>query len=232
MIKAIGVLTVVAIVWLTLAVAGIQMAHGKTPCENGNPTDLCGGDGGDGGGSVASAKANAKATAIGVGVGIGVGIGEGGNAKASASVGDVSAQGGTASASLGDVSAQGGNATGGAATANSGGNAMNQTITFEQKRQAPGVALGAARSTANCRAAGGVGGSGPGFGFGVNGSVMDENCAYLEASNHAAWTLNNPADAHYLACQSEYFNKAPSCRKYDAKQSAPKSAGDPFPVQD
>jgi hypothetical protein len=69
---------------------------------------------------------------------------------------------------------QGQIATGGTAT--NAGNAQSTTITFEDRKQAPGVAVAATTTTASCRVAVSMGVSGPGFAVGGGTAYKDEKC--------------------------------------------------------
>jgi hypothetical protein len=98
--------------------------------------------------------------------------------------------------------------------ANNEGN--HQSTTFNEAKQdknTPSMGVANVYPTANCRTAMSASVAVAGFGFGGGGTPMDENCAYLEASRHAARILGNRVDAHALFCMSEYGGKAPSCLK-------------------
>lgn len=98
--------------------------------------------------------------------------------------------------------------------ANNEGN--HQSTTFNEAKQdknTPSMGVANIYPTANCRTAVSASVAVAGFGFGGGSTPMDENCAYLEASRHAAQVLGNKVDAQALFCMSEYGGKAPSCLK-------------------
>lgn len=160
----------------------------------------------------AEANSSSKATASSqaIGVGLGLGIGQGGDARAAASGGN--AKVGNVGASIGNISAQGGKGgAGGSASALGGAGGVasaSNSLTFNTPAaqsvrysgsvsSVPDLALGASPSTALCVVAGGVGGSGVGFGFGINGGIVDWNCVRMMVATSAAM----PADVRAIAIE-------------------------------
>lgn len=183
---------------IAIAILTASTSAGATNYGNFNP------DPGAEANSSSSASSTSSSRAIGVGVGLGLGIGQGGNARATGG----NARVGNTSASVSNTSAGG---TGGLATAQGGAGgtaSSSNSLTFNTPgaqsvrysgsiRSVPDLALGAAPSTALCIVAGGVGGSGVGFGFGVNGGVTDWNCVRMLVATSAAM----PTDVRAIAIE-------------------------------
>lgn len=96
------------------------------------------------------------------------------DAKASASAIQGQHQGQSQGQLQGQGQAQGQVAKGGNAT--NAGNKQTTTITFDEKKQAPGVAVGATTTTASCRVGVGATLSVPGLGVGATTAYKDEKC--------------------------------------------------------
>ena len=73
-------------------------------------------------------------------------------------------------------------------TQNSNNAAQSTVVEMNTPRQAvPAGAVSAAGTTANCRVAGGVSVGAVWGGFGVSGSVLDENCAKIDLAKALIW---------------------------------------------
>jgi len=156
-------------------------------------------------GPVDSSTTNA---AVGVGVGI---------AGASSNSSAAAVSGSTSGAVSGSYS------QGGASGAVSGASSAGQSVTIQDRRQAPPATAPALTSgNDTCMGSSSVGGSGPGFGFSVGSTWSDEHCRMLKSAS-ILYNLGMEEAAVARVCMDEMNREALESTGYKcpARKAAP-----------